>query len=58
MEQLLCQSQCPAQSVTAGTLTLPAGMFSAFTLSATTVSFTKKSGKEQIVQKESTILRK
>ncbi|WP_024985871.1 hypothetical protein [Prevotella veroralis] len=45
MEQLLCQFQCPVQTVTAATLIHLTGIFSAFILWATTVRFIKESGK-------------
>ena len=53
MEQLLCQFQCPAQIATAATLTLQAGKFSVFILSATTVRFIKEYGKGWIKKKAS-----
>ncbi|WP_315363285.1 hypothetical protein [Prevotella jejuni] len=53
--QLLCQFQCPVQTVTAVTLILLTGVFSAFILSATTVIFIKESGKEWIKKKASVI---
>ena len=53
MEQLLCQFQCPAQIATATILTLQAGKFSVFILSATTVRFIKEYGKGWIKKKAS-----
>jgi hypothetical protein len=55
MEQLPCQFQCPAQTVTAVTLTHTVGIFSAFIPSATTMSFIKESGKEWIKRKANLI---
>lgn len=55
MEQLLCQFQCPIQTVTVATLILSAGIFSAFILWATSVRFIKESGKEWIKRKASLI---
>ncbi|WP_315331863.1 hypothetical protein [Prevotella histicola] len=55
MEQLLCLFQCPAQIVTAATLTLLTGVFSAFILSATTVRFIKEYGEGWIKRKASVI---
>ena len=53
MEQLLCQFQCPVQIATVVTLTLPAGVFSAFIPSATTMRFIKEYGKGWIKKKAS-----
>ena len=55
MEQLLCQFQCPVQTVTAATLTLLTAVFSAFILWATTVRFIKESGKGWTKRKASVI---